>query len=295
MAVTVYFEEHEDSPQESGSREGKLSFTRIFLTAWADRWTFVFQLFSSGTFGNPGSYSSLWPGVVADSFSIARLINAPNSASITDPTTQQLTHDTLAKITVTYTPLAFDFDSQNPEDEQLPQGTWATYNQSGNVEFLSISGRAMKWDSDSEKLPADVAPVVPQMLKTHQVTWSQVKFVPWKYINNMGGKVNSLACRLPGSPQTFAPETLLFEGMDDEITISYEDTEQTRQLTLRFTEKAQHFLETGTDGAAGAGTIYGWNHQFREDTGAYDKPVDAVSGNPLFQTIDFNGLWTATE
>ncbi|MFN9294716.1 MAG: hypothetical protein ACK6EB_42115, partial [Planctomyces sp.] len=98
------FVEHEDSPQESGDRSGELSFTRIFLTAWDDRWAFIAAHYSSGVFGKPASYSSYWPTVRADKFTIDKLTPKPVVESITDPNTQQLKHDTLAKITITYSP-----------------------------------------------------------------------------------------------------------------------------------------------------------------------------------------------
>ena len=102
------FTEHEDSPQESGNRSGELSFTRIFLTAWADRWQFIGEHYKAGPFGLPASYSSYWPGVLADHFTIDKLTPKPIQASITDPNSEQLEHDTLAKITINYTPLQSD-------------------------------------------------------------------------------------------------------------------------------------------------------------------------------------------
>lgn len=293
MEFTTYFEEHEDSPKESGNRSGGLLFTRIFLTAWDDRWAFLFELYASGPFGLPASYSPLWPGVLADQFIIDRIVNAPDSDTVTDPNTQQLTHSTLAKITVAYTPL--DIAQPDPGEEDTPDGTWATYSQSSNVEFVSVPSRGMKWSSDSDLLPPDVNPVLPQIVTTHTVTWHQLRRIPWVTLSNMKGKVNSTACRLPGSAQTFSAQTLLFEGSDDEITLSFSDANPTRKLTLRFTEKAQHFLKTSTSGGASqTGTIYGWNHQYRDDTGTYDQPVNQDDGSPLFQTYNFNNLWTAT-
>lgn len=295
MAISVTFQEHEDSPKESGNRNGEFNLTRIFLTDWNDRWTFVRELFIDGPFGLPASYSTLWPGVLADSFVIDRIVNAPDSASITDPNTQQLTHSgTLAKITVTYTPLPNDEEESDPGDEQLPEGTWATYNQNQNVEFRTVPGRALEWDSDGTELPPDTFAVVPEMLTTHQVAWHQVRNVPWVTISNMKGKVNATACRLPGSPQIFQPETLMFDGLSDEITLSFDEQLPTRKLTLNFTEKAQSALASGTDGGAGDGTIYGWNHQLRDDTQVYDKPVSVTSGDELFQTYEFNDLWKST-
>lgn len=293
MAFYTYFEEHESSPIESGNRSGNLAFRRIFLTTWGDRWNFLSELYTSGPFGLPASYSQFWPGVLADEFNVDRLINAPQSQVITDPNSQLLNHDTLAKITISYTPL--DFGSLSDNQEQLPAGTYATYSQESNIEFVSIPARTMKWESDDELLPPDINSVVPQVVTSHEVVWNQVKDVPWITLSNMKGKVNESTFSLPGSPQSFTPKTLLFEGLGDETTLSLADQGNTRKLTLRFIEKAQHALETSTvGGASGSGTVYGWNHMLRPDTQAYDQPINADDDAPMFQVFDFNGLWSST-
>lgn len=293
-----YFEEHEDSPRESGNRSGQFNLQRIFLTAWNDRWGFIAEHYRSGPFGLPASYSTLWPGVLADSFDITRMSNLPAQSTITDPNTESISHDgTLAMITITYTPLPADQrESQDPNDPTpLPAATWCTYRQRTNIEFRSIVGRSCKWSSDSKLLPPDVNQIVPDILTTHEITWNQVQVVPWVTLGNMKGCVNSVACRLPGSPQMFQPETLLFEGMEDEVTLSTDGQWSTRRITLQFTEKAQKaFSSVSRTGASPAGTtIYGWNHQYRDDTADYDKVLSADSSETMFQTFDFNSLWTS--
>lgn len=291
-----YFEEHEDSPTESVNRSGEFVMQRIFLTAWDDRWQFIRHHFRAGFNGLPASYSADWPGVFADTASTSRIVNAPESQSITDPNTQQLTHDTLAKITVSYSPLSTDeIERADPtSSDPLPGGTWATYSQDSNVEFREIPSRAMAWESDGEILPPDVQQVVPQAMTTHEVSWNQLTFVPWVSLGNMKGCVNATACRLPGSPQVFQPETLLFEGLSDETTISLELQTGTRKLRLRFSEMSQKNLTATADGASGA-TVYGWNHQWREESASYDRIVVARGTDPLFKTYEFNDIWGATE
>lgn len=289
------FSEHEDSPTERGNRSGELQFTRIFLTAWDDRWSFIAEHYKSGPFGLPASYSSYWPGVIADTFDIGRMTNCPDVVTVTDPNTQQLTHTgTLAKITITYSPLERDISEAN--DPLVPSGTWADYSQDSNIEFRSIPGRGMKWLSDSTLLPPDNNTIVPEAVTTHQIAWHQLQSVPWQTLANAKGCVNSVACRLPGTPQIFLPETLLFEGLSDQTTISLTGQVGTRKLSMRFTEKAQKSLTSGAKGgnAPTGSTVYGWNHQYRDDTADYDKPVAADSSDPLFATFDFNAIWTAT-
>jgi hypothetical protein len=295
-----YFEEHEDSPRESGNRSGQYNLQRIFLTAWNDRWDFIAEHYRSGPGGLPSSYSPLYPGILADSFEITRLSNLPAQSTISDPNTESISHaGTLAMITITYTLLPSDErESQDPtEPNPLPSGTWCTYRQRTNIEFRSVLGRSCKWLNDGKLLPPDINQTIPDILTTHEVTWHQVQVVPWITLGNMKGCVNVATCRLPGSPQKFRRGTLLFEGMDDEVTLSTDGQWSTRKLTLQFTEKAQKaFTSSGRTGAAPAGNaVYGWNYQYRDDTGVYDNVVSADTGELMFQEYDFNLLWNALE
>ena len=163
-------------------------------------------------------------------------------------------------------------------------------------EFRTELGRSMIWQSDSKQLPPDVSSIVPESAAQHTVTWHQVKIVPWVTLGNMKGCVNQTAFRLPGSPQVFQPETLLFDGMDDEISLSFDGQFSTRKLTLKFIEKAQKaFSDTAKGAAAAAGSaVYGWNHQWRPETGQYDKVKSYLTLKPMFQLFEFNSLWSAT-
>jgi hypothetical protein len=298
MAYPTFWE-HEDSPEEGGNRSGELSFVRIFLCDWDDRWAFIAEHFRSGPFGYPASYSSYWPGVLADDFKISRILNKPENTTIADPNTQALTHDTLAMIRVTYTPLPIAQQQQEQppgEGPQLPDGTWCTYQQDSTIEFATVLGRGCKWSSDNSPLPADINPVQPNSITEHQVTWNQVRFVPWVTLGNMKGCVNKTNCILPGSPQIFRPGTLLFNGLSDEITLNLNVQQPTRKLVLKFTEKAQKAFDDNPRGGANpaATTVYGWNYQIRPDTGVYDVVLAADTGKKLFAEFEFNNLWTAT-
>jgi hypothetical protein len=298
MAYPTFYE-HEDSPEEGGNRSGELSFVRIFLCDWDDRWAFIAEHFRSGPFGYPASYSSYWPGVLADDFRITRILNKPENATITDPNTQTLTHDTLAMIRVTYTPLPIrEQEEEQPPGQgpQLPDGTWATYNQDSTVEFATVLGRTCIWQTDKVALPPDINPVQPNSITEHQVTWHQVRRVPWITLGDMKGCVNLTNCVLPGSPQVFRPGTLLFNGLSDEITLNLNEQQPTRKLTLKFTEKAQKAFATSPGGAANqsVATVYGWNYQIRPDTNVYDQVIAYDTLKPLFATYEFNNLWTAT-
>ncbi len=292
MESSVVFYEHEDSPKESGNRSGQFSFERVFLTAWADRFTFIREIMTGGFFGLPQAYSSDWPGLFADSWKIDRIVNNPNQASITNPATQIITHDTAARITITYTPISVT--EQDPGDEQLPTGTFATYDQEEEGEFLSVPSRGLIWESDGKRLSADITAIIPQTTTRHTVTWHRVTSPPWATMASMINKVNSVAWRIPVTGQIFQPETLLFAARSASLTLAY-DSEPTWKIKLTFLEKAQkQFVSTG-DGPIGGTTIYGWNHQWREDLGIYDKPINATTlVDPMFQSDDLRTIFTST-
>lgn len=291
MESSVTFWEHEDSPKESGDRSGQFSFERIFLTAWADRNTFIREMMTGGFYGLPQSYSQDWPGLFAESWKVDRIINNPIQGTITNPASQQLSHNTLARITFTYTPIGVT--EQDPGDEQLPSGTFATYDQEEEGEFLSVPSRGMIWDSDGKRLSPDIVGVIPQTTTRHVVTWHRVVNPPWATMASLINKVNSVAWRIPATGQVFQPETLLFAARSASLTLAY-DSEPTWKLKLTFIEKAQKNLVSTGDGPIGGTTIYGWNHQWREDDGIYDRPVNAKSFHRMFQSADLRTLFTSS-
>jgi hypothetical protein len=281
MPITVPFQEHEDSPHEGGDRAGTFRFTRVFLTAFDDRWTFVRELFTGGFVGLPMAYSADWPGVFADTFDIARLVNNPIHATISDPSYQVLRHNTIAKITVNYSPM------QASED-----GTLMTYEQQEEGEFVTVPSRGLKWSSDNDPLPADYSAAYPSSTTRHQVMWMQVRAVPWATLANTLNKVNSVAFRVPITGQVFVAGTLLFAARTASIALNTSGA-TTWKIGLTFLEKAQTSWSTTGDGPIGGTTVYGWNYQWREDTGTFDQPINAQNGAKTFQEADLNAIFTA--
>lgn len=284
MPITVPYEEHEDSPKEGGNRNGEFRFTRIFLTAYADRWTFVNQLFTGGIVGLPMAYSSDWPGVFADTFEIDRVVNNPINRLMDSQTSGVLQHQTTAKITVNYTPMV-------PSED----GTLISYEQQSAGEFVTVPSRGLIWQSDSQPLPADINAAYPTSTTRHVITWSQVRNVPWQTLASFINKTNSVAFRVPVTGQLFVAGTLLFSERTASVTLNTSGL-TTWKLGLVFLEKAQtSWSDDGTGPIGGAAaTTYGWNYQWREDTGNFDKPVDATNGAPTFQTADLRTIFSST-
>jgi hypothetical protein len=279
------FLEHEDSPTESGDRNGAYNYQRVFLTAWADRNNFLLEMFSGGGFGLPCTYPG-FPGLYADKFTISRLVNKPIQATITDPTTQLLAHDALAQITITYSPIEFSQE----DAEELRDGTYATYTQAESVEYISLVARALKWETSGEMLPADVTAVVPVHTTRHEITWHNVIDPPWDLISAMKGTVNSSAFRIKATDQVAEAESLLFAESSARRTFSL-DGLTPWELTLVFIEKSQKSLVASPRGPIGDTGSFGWNHQWDPEASDYDRPVDALGGNPLFALSDFDLLF----
>lgn len=282
-----YFEEHEDSPTETGDRDGRYSYQRIFLTAWADRNDFLLEMFTGGLNGLPCSYPN-FPGLYADKFSIDRLVNLPDNSipSMTDPITQLLNHATLAKITITYTPIVFTEE----DGEELRPGTWATYTQAESVEYVSLPGRAMKWEASDDELLPDVLGVVPVFTTRHEITWHNVIDPPWELISAMKGCVNELPFRLRATNQIAEPESLLFTESSARKTFTIGEVTPW-ELTLVFVEKSQRVMTPAPRGPIGDTGSYGWNHQWNPETNEYDRPVSKADGAPLFASADFDSLF----
>jgi len=279
--ISVPFQEHEDSPHETGNRTGEMQFTRVFLTSWADRWTFTRELFTGGFAGLPMAYSQDWPTVFADTFDISRIVNDPINESITNPSTQLIRHRGLAKITVTYSVMAFE------------NGNLLEYDQQESGEFVSVPSRGLKWLSDDAVLPPDVNAAYPTSTTRHVITWSQVRTVPWATLARMINKVNSVAFTVPVTGQVFQPGTLLFADRTAHISLTMSGL-TTWKIGLTFLEKAQTQWSTTGDGPIGGTTVYGWNYQWREDTGAFDQPVNAVNEAKTFQQDDLRLIFTSS-
>lgn len=282
MPITVNYGEHEDSPKEGGNRNGEFRFTRIFLTDYADRWTFVNQLFTGGPVGLPMTYSSDWPGVFADTFEIDRVVNNPINRLMDSTTSGVLQHNTVAKITVNYTPMV-----------PTENGTLLTYEQQEAGEFVTVPSRGLKWYSDNTPLPADINSAYPATTTRHVITWSQVRNVPWGTLARMMNKTNSVAFRVPVTGQVFSAGTLIFAERSASITLNTNGL-TTWKLGLTFSEKAQTFWSSAGGGPIGDTTVYGWNYQWREDSGIFDKPVNATTGAEMFQSADLQTIFTST-
>lgn len=270
MSVTFGFtvEELESSPDESFDETGGVSNTRRFKVPWASRWAFV-----------NGMRRAHYPGftaVLAEKFRIKPFVNNPANQTITDLTATLNAHD-YAEVQVQYTSV------ENATREEQPDGTYLSYRQSSTVEFQTVPSRALKWSSDSALVAPDAHATIMIPITTHVLTWSDVQNPPWELISAARGKLNSQAYAVPVIGLNVEAEGLLFNSCETSGKFSVSGNTEW-ELTIELIEKQ---ITAFSDGA----TVYGWNHQFRDDTNGWDKPVDD-SGNLTFQTTDFSNLFS---
>lgn len=270
--INVPFEEHEDSPSESGGRDGDFQFTRVFVTNYEDRWAFLRGMFTGGVLGLPMAFSPDWPTVFADTFTIARIVNDPIAESITNPATQSLRHRGKALITINYKVVA---------TEEL-----ITYEQQESGEFITVPSRGLKWLSSGQALDADLNPAYPTSTTRHIVTMMQVVDPPWITMSQMLNCVNSVAFYVPVTRQVFPPGSLLFAERNASVSLSF-DGRSTFKVGLTFLEKQQKQWHNGIT------VSYGWNYQWNAATGAFDMPVNAITGAPTFNSADLASIFTS--
>ena len=196
-------------------------------------------------------------------------------AVLIDPEVDFIGHGTEAIIHVDYAPI--EFDPRDPAN-----GTWATYNQGAMTEYASHPGRAMKWESTDQPLPADVQPVVPVPAVRHEVTWHQVNNPPHDQIRSLRGCINGTDFYIPASRQVIPAGHLLFSESSARMTMGY-DGQMRTELTLVYLEKHQT--------AFMAGGSFGWNYQWNPAEQEYDRPLSA-NGDPQFPEADLASMYT---
>ena len=137
-----------------------------------------------------------------------------------------------------------------------------------------------KWsDRPDIVLPNDISGVKQIPYTEHHLTWNQVIGPPWSAISQMQGKVNQTAfigCE---------PGTLLFVGAAGNKlyrkgdTVSDNPSSFTWQIRYVFREKS---IKSG-------GSIFGWNHFYRQSPPGWVELVDGV--DKFYDSGDFNDLF----
>jgi len=256
MAFEYGFEEIEGSPRETADLTSGWTMTREFRVPWASRITFAGEMVYS-TYPN-------WPASRAMKFSIS-----PETTDIGNDYSNPLTglptyaH---ARVVVTYEPL-----SSNGGTEQ-PDGSVLDYQRSSESEFLTIPGRALLWEDNTEPVSPDANAAILIPKRKHVYTWSQLASPNWALMQSYEGCVNNSPVTLPLVGLTCPVETLLFEGVEVGGSYSISGTTQW-DLTMTFAEK--RILSY-------SGSSYGWNHTYRDDPPGWVRTVDESGGRNYY-------------
>lgn len=286
MPTSVPFEEIGASPSGRGSRRGDLVFNREFKVNWAYASTFVTELLFGGLLGLPKQFPG-WPGMRVQEVTQEPYIEKPtNNATFYDVETYLVEHE-FARIKVAYGPLT----PPNANDN-LPDGTYAEYEQEEAGEFFEIPGSKMAWYPSLK--PTNVPAVTLISMTDHSIQWHRVPTPPWDAISSLKGCVNETAFRIPATGQWVAPETLLFMGSKVKKTFNLFTAAGTWSLSYRFRERSIKAFRSATgaiyttSSAASAATVIGWNHSYRQETNAWERRV-----NPLLEKEYQTGAFTS--
>lgn len=253
---------------------------RTFVVPWANRFDFAIGMLSGGgALGTePRIYNTGFDNVKVASAKITPVAmkNASNF-TLTNPEAQIVSNINQAFVELSYQTQLFDVARQeSPNDD----GSWFTYDGEHRPEYMTLPGRALKWESDDAEAPPDVEASLLICLKRHRIVWHNVLAPDWDLIDEMCGKVNQYAWTLPALGIDAPAETVLFEGFTPS-TMSTGLGDAVWQLTFDFLERRISNL-----GATGLG----WNHTYRETVG-WDRLVDKDSGERQYQFADFDDLY----
>lgn len=267
MSFSGYdWEEVEGSPRENFDvLGGRHSFEREFRVDWGQRWTFAAAMSLSG-----------YPGfahVVVGKIGITPEIDDIRGA-VSDPTSALPVYDT-ARVKVTYEPVSIESASQPRED-----GTWLSYDRSGESEFLTLPSRALKWSDNSEPVAPDANAALLIPKRKHVLTWHRVPAPDWSVLQALEGKVNDDTFAVPIINLSCTAEQLLFESSSVRGSFSVSGSADW-DVTITLAEK--RITSYGGDN-------YGWNHAYRDDPEGWARPVNG-DGDPSYALGDFEDLF----
>lgn len=292
--MSVAFDEIDDSPHFNAGPRGEMGATRKFRIVWSNVEEFLSELLFGGVWGLPAQFP-LFPALRVSGVDIVPFIEVPQGGVLTNHQTQNSTHDH-ALVTVTYGP--GENNTTDNGNKELPDGTWAEYSLDIAGEFVEVPGQFLKFQSDDERLPADVHPVVRVPTISHSVRWHRVYAPPWNHIADLTGLVNSAEWKIPATGMLVSAETLLFASASSAKTYDVKNNRDTWSLEYRFAQKCPKHLATTVSArgginhtTGGSDTVYGWNHVLRKN-GTWDIPVSATTGDKMYQAADFAPLFT---
>lgn len=274
--MAVDFEELEGSPSESFTSSEGFTATRRLRCAWADRYDFIDELtgYSESTNARdalkyPGVFACYTTGVKVEP-------EPPDKPDKKSVTLNSLSSYQYAIVTVEFAQRSITLSgAAPPEPPEPPTGTFFTYRQTFGGEIVTIPGRVYHWEDNQGVVPDDINFGVRRGESEHHLQWHRVPKPPWRALQQMRGRVNSVA--FLGAPIGH----LLFPGA--EVSREFDrDPEATPLWTIGMTFIERNISYNGVE--------YGWQHVFRENPAGFVRLLDG-NNRPAYEEGDFNTLF----
>lgn len=265
--------EGEAAPKFSATRDGQ-SRTRIGIIDYSDWEQLLEELWP-----DPQGLPSSWPGYAS---MYVKSVSGEPIPAVEDPENypvrdQDVIEWEKMKVTIEYGTL-------DGMEEAYPGGPLFSHSKSHAGHILQLPSASLYWESDSEPVKQQEArggKMIPTI--EHTIT------IPLDFGAGRTLAVLAAIGKINGSSFLGATAgTLLYIGGTENVAYDYAGA-RGRSMTHKF----RQIMITGIDVAGSvAGT---WNHIYRPDTGAYDRPlIGSPAGNPLYETetTEFDALWS---
>ena len=272
-ALDGLWEELDDSPQGSISRGGN-SVTRSFKVTGNETILGEFvKLMATGDGTHPAA-SVVLSNVLLSGITFRPWESAVKSGTISTPIAGAGVANHW-RVDCQYE--LYHFNKAWPTDITKPthdSGTVLQLRTRTSGQFLTLTPRAVEYSDGSGRTTPDMDARIAVLIREMMVDWINVYNPPFATIDACIGKVNAVS--FMGCPA----ETLLFEGLDtdDDFWIGTADPFRYR-LSYIFRRRII------------PGTIYGWNHDYREFPAGWAK-VKLKDGSLRYPTGNFNPLFT---
>ncbi len=277
--MSVTFRELGGSPVEQYDAGG-FSARREFLIAWEDRDAFAVEVLGEAA-ATGGQTGTTYPGKNA-----ARAVRIGfQPVDPEHPDNQELTQlaaglngysGSFAKAVVEYGTLTPRDRLDGPENES---GTHITYAMSHAVGDATVRPGGWQWEDNSQAISTyyKLSKRVP--VTVHYLTWHNVINPPWTAIHQLQGTTNDAV--FLGCPAG----TVLFDGAEAEKTFraGAATVEPSFAWTIKYLFR-EHSIKY-------AGSIYGWNHIYRESPPGWVKITNGTGH--LYDSGDFDALFVS--
>lgn len=267
------YDELAGSPKEQLSEAAGSAATRTFLIPWENRLAFAQNMVGTAYPNFPQSR------VVSCALQPWHGEDMPPSGTIVDPSVQTAGYPgRLALLTFGYGP---DFTKKAwptdmPKPANIRFGTELRFRVSGSAQFLVLPFGGCKWADNSADLTENDNSRILIPIREIELQWDFVDDPPLDDLDALMGTVNDdvfLGCEA---------ETLLFENYSVQETFRASPINpHTNRVTIQMRRRRI---------AVGA-SVYGWNHDYREDPAGWAKVLFKSDNSPRYSIEPFDNIF----